>query len=169
VPTWRRAPLQALARLHVLAAGDSVEATDRAVLGRPRPDASAEVTVRLDALARVATTSRAPAAVVAAVVHGELLVLAPFATANGIVARAAQRLVLLDRGLDATGASVPEVGHLDAGDGAYAAAAEGYARGGLDGVGGWVRHVAAALVLGAREGLAVCEAVQRGAASAPRG
>jgi hypothetical protein len=159
VPTWRRAPLQALARLHVLAAGDAVAEAER---GRPRRDAGSEVSVRLGALAHLATTSSAPAPVVAAVVHGELLTLQPFASLNGVVARAAQRLVLIDRGFDAKAVSVPEVGHVDAGDGAYATAAKGYATGGADGVAAWVRHVADALALGAREGLAVCESVQRG-------
>jgi hypothetical protein len=159
VGTWRRAPLQALARVHVLAVGDAVDAGLR---GRPRPEAGREVAVRLEGVAHVATTSRAPAPVVAAVVHGELLALAPFASANGVVARAAQRLVLFDRGFDPKGVSVPEVGHVDAGTASYDEAARAYATGGEPGVRAWVLHVASALALGAREGVAVCEAVQRG-------
>ena len=46
VGVWRRAPLQALARLHVLAATDQV---DEERLGRPR--AGAEVGPRLELLA----------------------------------------------------------------------------------------------------------------------
>ena len=42
-------------------------------------------------------------------------------------------------------------------------ALRGYAEGGADGIGAWVRHCAQAVVLGAREGVAVCEAIQRGA------
>lgn len=36
LPTWQRAPLQALARLHLLAAADLVD--DPEALGRPRSD-----------------------------------------------------------------------------------------------------------------------------------
>ena len=69
VSTWSRAPRQALARLHALAAADLVEDRDR--LGRPRP--AEEVLARLDTLAAVLAATSAPAVVVAAVVHGELL------------------------------------------------------------------------------------------------
>jgi hypothetical protein len=161
VPTWRRAPLQALARVHLLAASDLVPAGE---LGRPRGDA--EVSARLVALAGLAASpSSAPAVVAAAVVHGELLALRPFGTCDGVVARAAGRLVLLQRSLDSAGMSVPEVGHLELGADAYADAAAGYAVGTAQGVRRWVIHVAQAVALGAREGIAVCEAVQRGAAS----
>ncbi|MGZ4551835.1 MAG: hypothetical protein ACXVXK_20070, partial [Blastococcus sp.] len=64
-----RSPLQALARLHTLAAGGIVAADQ---LGRPRADAS--VGPRLSALASLLTApTGAPAVVVAAVAHGELL------------------------------------------------------------------------------------------------
>ncbi len=42
----------------------------------------------------------APALVTAAVVHGELLALRPFGTHNGLIARAAERIVLVGSGLD---------------------------------------------------------------------
>src|ERR1700758_4532758 len=96
IGVWRRAPLQALARLHMLAAADQV-GEDR--LGRPRSDA--EVGPRLELLAGLVTgRTRAPAPVVAAVAHGELLTLAPFGTADGVVARAVSRLVTIASGLD---------------------------------------------------------------------
>ena len=47
-----------------------------------------------------------------AVVHGELLALAPFGSADGVVARAAARLAAVGSGLDPKGLAVPEVGHL---------------------------------------------------------
>lgn len=73
VGVWRRAPLQALARLHMLAAADQVD-DDR--LGRPRSDA--DVGPRLELLADVVThPTLASAPVVAAVAHGELLTLRP--------------------------------------------------------------------------------------------
>lgn len=171
VDTWRRAPRQVLARLHVLAAGDQLDADE---LGRPRagdevtdplglgdPPSPAEVTARLDALATLLTLrTDAPALVVAAVVHGELLALRPFRAHNGLVARAAERLTLVDRGLDPKALSCPEVGHLELRD-RYADAVGGYASAGADGVAAWVGHCGAAVALGARESLAVCEALIR--------
>jgi Fic family protein len=186
---WRHSPRQALARLHVLAAAELVEDADR--LGRPRtagadvedpfdlgraPD-PVEVAARLDGLARLLTTgTSAPAVVVSAVVHGELLALRPFGVADGLVARATARLVLVDRGLDPKAVSAPEVGHAELekfgtggfarehgpieGD-SYRLALRGYVGGGPDGVAQWIRHCALAVSLGAREGLAVCEAIAR--------
>jgi hypothetical protein len=105
VAVWRRAPLQALARLHMLAAAGQVD-DDR--LGRPRADA--EVGPRLELLADVVTGgTSAPAPIVAAVAHGELLTLAPFGSADGVVARAVARLVTIASGLDPHGLGVPEV------------------------------------------------------------
>ncbi|EUA24311.1 hypothetical protein I552_3251 [Mycobacterium xenopi 3993] len=46
---------------------------------------------------------------VAAVAHGELLTLAPFGSADGVVARAVSRLVTVATGLDPHGLGVPEV------------------------------------------------------------
>lgn len=155
--TWTHAPRQALARLHVLAARGLVG--DEA-LGRPRPDP--QVAARLDGLADLlAEPSGAPALVVSAVVHGELLTVQPFGAATGVVARAASRLVLVSRGLDPKAVVAPEVGHLELRE-AYAMAADGYRTGEPEQVGRWIRHCAAAVELGAREGIAVCEALQRG-------
>ncbi len=157
--TWRHAPLQALARLHALAAVGLVPPEE---LGRPRTDPA--VSARLGALAALLTSpTRVPALVVAAVVHGELLTIEAFAPADGVVARAAERLTLVDRGLDPGGLSCPEVGHAELGREAYLAGARRYAEGGARGVAGWVAQCADAVVLGAREGVAVCEAIQRGA------
>lgn len=171
---WRHSPRQALARLHVLAAADVVEDTD--ALGRPRPAGGTcddpvglgaapdpmEVAARLDGLARVLTAgTSAPAVVVAAVVHGELMALRPFGAADGLVARAAARLVLVDRGLDPKAVSAPEVGHAELHHD-YPEALRAYVSGGPEGVARWVVHCAQAVALGAREGLAVCEAIKRG-------
>lgn len=154
--TWSRAPLQVLARLHALAAYGLVP-TDR--LGRPR---TGHDSARLAALAELALAPTvAPAVVVAAIVHGELLAMQPFGPGDGVIARAAQRLVLVDRGLDPKAVSVPEVGHVELMDD-YEAAAAGYAGGDPAGVAQWLRHCCAAVSLGAREGTAVCEAVLRG-------
>ncbi len=156
VPVWRRAPLQALARLHVLAAADAVPPDE---LGRPQVDAAAGA--RLAALAELAAgPPGAPAVVEAAVVHGELLVLRPFGWGGGLVARAAARLVLVSRGLDPTSLAAPEVGHAER-EADYRSAAGGYAAGTVAGVTAWVVHCAGALESGAYEGLAICEALLR--------
>ena len=158
--TFIRAPRQVLARLHVLAAADL---TTPEQLGRPRAGDDAAATARrLGALAELlAQPTKAPAAVVSAVVHGELLTLAPFGQANGVVARGAARLVLLARGLDPKALTAPDVGHVELRD-EYATASQGYASGDADGLAEWVAHCCHAIELGARDSLAICEALARG-------
>ncbi len=144
-------------------AGESVAEPDVA-LPSPPPDAD-ETAARLDALAAlVVAGSSAPALVMAAVVHGELLTLRPFRTGNGLVARAAERIVLAGSGLDPKAVCPAEVGHTEQGRAAYEAALAGYAGGTPAGVGEWIAHCGRAVELGARESTAVCEALQRGAA-----
>ena len=173
---WRQSPLRVLARLHLVAAGG--ESADETV-GRPRlagepvdeplielalPDAD-EVAGRLDGLSRMLLAgTEAPALVTAAVVHGELLALRPFASCNGLVARAAERIVLVGSGLDPKSICPAEVGHAELGRAAYAAALEGYVSGTPEGVAAWIAHCGRAVELGVRESTAVCEALQRGAA-----
>ena len=53
-----------------------------------------------------------PGLLVAALVHAELAAAAPFASHNGLVARAVERLVLVARGVDEKSLIVPEAGHL---------------------------------------------------------
>jgi hypothetical protein len=156
--TFIRAPRQVLARLHVLAAADL---TAPELLGRPRVGGDSTAR-RLGALAEIlAQPTKAPAAVVSAVVHGELLALAPFEEANGLVARGAARLVLLARGLDSKALTAPDVGHVEL-RGEYEEAAQGYASGGAEGLARWVAHCCHAVELGARDSLAICEALARG-------
>ncbi len=207
---WRHSPLQVLARLHLLAAGDaddsagrprrageipeplfplelatadSVEphisggaksagspsAAERASDSEPPAAPGAEeVAARLDQLSRlvVARTEGpgggAPALVVAAVVHGELLALRPFSSHNGVIARAAQRIVLIAEGLDPKAICPAEVGLAELGTEAYRRALEGYVDGTPDGLAAWIAHCGHALRLGVRESTAVCEAMQRG-------
>ena len=152
VPTWERAPAQALARLHALAAADLVDAS---ALGRPDP-AVVGGTDRLNGLVDlVSTPTTAPALVLAAVVHGELAAVRPFGSMDGVVARAAARLVTTGRGLDPTGTAVVEAGHLELGATTYAEALAGYRGGTAAGVAAWVVHCAQATVLGARLGRAL--------------
>ena len=143
VPTLRRAPLQAFARLHALAATGSLP---EAELGRPR---DADCADRLRGLAEVllAPTS-APALVMAAVVHAELATLAPFGSHNGIVARAAERLVMVARGVDEKSLVVPEAGHLALRP-QYESNLRGYRDGGQAGVHSWLLYAAEAYTAGA--------------------
>jgi hypothetical protein len=154
VAVWQRAPLQALARLHTLAAADLV---DESRLGRPRADA--DVGPRLDLLAKVVTGgTRAPAPVIAAVAHGELLTLAPFGSADGVVARAASRLVTIATGLDPHGLGVPEVSWMRrAAD--YREAAQGFAAGTPDGVAAWLVLCCRAMRSGAQDALSIAESL----------
>jgi hypothetical protein len=152
--TWTRAPRQALARLHALAAADLVAADD---LGRP----TAGTADRLDTLATVLAATAAPAAVVAGIVHGELLGLDAFVPASGLVARAAVRLTLIERGLDPKSLVVVEAGHREL-RADYDAALAAYRTATPEGIAQWLVHCADALVAGAREATAICEAIARG-------
>lgn len=152
VGVWRRAPLQAIARLHALAAADL---TDDDRLGRPR-DAPG-VGRRLEMLADVVTTTKVSAPILAAVVHGELLVLAPFGVADGVVARGVSRLAAIASGLDTRGLGVPETFWMqNAGD--YRAAARGFESGTRDGLTAWLVNNGRAFVAGAQEASTIAEA-----------
>lgn len=182
---WRKSPLRVLARLHLVAAGGDA---DEQRVGRPRlpgepvadavpgggsstlpelpelPDA-AEVTSRLDALAQIVVDgTEAPALVLAAVVHGELRTLRPFGSYNGLVARAAERVVLVGSGLDPKSICPAEVGHAEQGREAYEQALGGYASGTAEGMAEWIAFCGRSVEFGVRESTAVCEAMQRGAA-----
>ncbi len=151
---WQRAPLQALARLHMLAAADQVD-DDR--LGRPRADA--EVGPRLELLADlVMGHTRAPAPVLAAVAHGELLTLQPFGSADGVVARAVSRLVTIASALDPHGLGVPEVSWMRQ-PAEYRDAARGFAAGTPDGVAAWLVLCCRALQAGAQQALSIAESL----------
>ncbi|MDT5009163.1 MAG: hypothetical protein QOH57_780 [Mycobacterium sp.] len=152
VGVWRRAPLQALARLHALAAANLVDAD---ALGRPRDDT--HVADRLDLLAGLMTGgSNAPAPVLAAVAHGEILTLTPFGSADGVVARAVSRLVTQASGLDPHGLGVPEVYWMrNAAE--YRSAAQQFAAGTSDGLRQWLLLCCRGLEAGAREALTIAE------------
>ncbi|WP_405790010.1 oxidoreductase [Streptomyces sp. NBC_00029] len=173
---WRQSPLRVLARLHLVACGSTA---DGDVVGRPRlagepvveplvelrlPGAE-EVAGRLEGLSQlIIAGGSAPALIMAAVVHGELMALRPFGSYNGLVARAAERIVLINSGLDPKAICPAEVGHAEQGSEAYVAALEGYVSGTAEGMTAWIAHCGRAIELGVRESTAVCEALQRGAA-----
>ncbi|QWF81394.1 oxidoreductase [Amycolatopsis sp. CA-230715] len=153
LPTWRRAPSQALAKLHVLAAADLV--TDPDELGRP----SEGTGTRLELLGQLVTgATSVPGPVLTAVVHGELLALRPFGTAAGVVARAAARLSMVATGLDPKALTVPEVACFRRVK-QYLGAAEGFASGEPDGVRAWLLFWCDALERGAKEARGIAEAV----------
>ncbi|MDF2144710.1 Fic family protein [Knoellia sp. p5-6-4] len=170
----RTAPLQALARLHVAAASGLV-APDQ--LGRPRrpgeecaefvdlgpaPDADV-VQERLATLVEVLLAGdKAPAVVVAALVHAEIAHVRPFVRGNGAVARAMERAVIQSTGLDPTGVVVSEAGHGAQGGPAYLGALAAYGTGSPEGVALWLAHCCEAIVAGAAEGVRICDAVRAG-------
>lgn len=155
LPTWQRAPMQALARLHVLAAADMTSDPDE--LGRPRPIDG--VSSRLELLARLVTgETSAPGPVLAAVVHGELLAVRAFGTADGVIARAAARLTMIATGLDPKGLSVPEVACFRTMR-RYREAAAGFASGQSDGVLDWLLFCCESIEAGAREASGIADAV----------
>jgi hypothetical protein len=143
LPVLGSSPLQAFARMHTLAGKGVAPDED---LGRPRNASGAG---RLNDLARLLVTpTEAPALVVAAVVHAELASVAPFVSHNGLVARAAERLVLVARGVDAKSLIVPEVGHLKLRR-EYESNLRGYREGGAAGVHSWLLYAAEAYAAGA--------------------
>ena len=157
-----------------VAGGDALSArpaTPVPSFALPTAPGADEAAARLDGLAQLLVARggkkhpnerTAPALVVAAVVHGELMTLRPFGAHNGLVARAAQRIVLIAEGLDPQAICPLEVGLVELGTDAYRNALGGYAAGTAEGMALWITHCAAALRLGVRESTAVCEAMQRG-------
>jgi hypothetical protein len=141
VPVFSRTPLQALARLHTLAAAGTVPDDE---VGRPRDAGSA---ARLREISGLVSAGRS-ALLTAALVHAELATAAPFGSADGLVARAAERLVLVSSGVDVKSLVVPEAGHLALRP-AYDETLRRYATGDRSGVHAWLLHCAAAYAAGA--------------------
>jgi hypothetical protein len=140
----RVAPAQALARAHALVARGVVPDSD---LGKI--DSDPEVAARTNSLGELLTRpTSASAIVVGAVAHAEIAVVGPFAEASGLVARAAEHLVLIEAGLDPYGVIVVEAGHAES-RASYARALEAYAEGSVAGVKGWLLRCAAAVARGA--------------------
>jgi Fic family protein len=168
------APSQALARIHMAAAGHLLPA---AQVGRPRQagEVSREFSdlgpapdgtmagQRLSGIVELLLCAKdAPAVVVAALVHAEIATVRPFVRCNGLVARAMERAVVQASGLDPTGVSVVEAGHGAGGGAAYLGALAAYASGTPAGVSLWIIHCAEAIVAGADEGGRIADAVLLG-------
>ncbi|MDX2971717.1 Fic family protein [Kribbella solani] len=160
-PQVDTAPVQVWTRLHQLAAADLGPAAELGHLrtaaepipddipGLPLAPPAAEMWERLSALAQNLTRpTKAPGLVVAAIVHAELAALRPFPTANGLVARAAERCLLVARGIDPVAVTVPEGGHylLRA---SYATGLIDYTERGLTGVRDWLLRSCEVLTKGA--------------------
>jgi hypothetical protein len=141
VPVFSRTPSQALARVHALAAAGTLPADE---VGRPRDHDSARLLRDLVGL----LGERRPALATAALVHAELATGTPFGSADGVVARAAERLVLVSSGLDAKSLVVPEAGHLALRP-AYESNLRAYADGGRAGLQAWLLYCAEAYAAGA--------------------
>lgn len=140
----RVSPAQALARAHVLAAQGVVPDEELGRIGT-----AAGVQERVAGVVELLTgTSAASAVVLAAVVHAELATLQAFGSADGMVARAAEHLVLISGGVDPRGLIPVEAGHAEDPE-RYRAALAGYATGSLAGVRDWVLHCVTALGRGA--------------------
>ncbi|UQE75379.1 oxidoreductase [Gordonia sp. PP30] len=156
VAVFRRAPMRSLARLHSLAAAELVD--DDTELGRPR--AEPHIAQRLDLLGQLVTgATQVPAAVLAAVVHGELLALAPFEKGNAVVARGASRLVTASTGLDPHLLGVPEVSWLrHLGD--YRELSALFATGDPQALADWIVLSCRAMTAGAAEARTIADAAR---------
>ncbi|QSB05713.1 oxidoreductase [Natronoglycomyces albus] len=155
VDLWGASPRYVLAKLHLMAARD---VGDNGEVGRPVLDEVGQA--RMDALCALITspTKEIPAGLQAAVVHGELLALRPFATMNDIVARAAARLVLANRGLDPRLLIATDWGHWER-QPEYVGAQKAFATGSPDGVRSWLKHYGQAVETGAGETLRICNEI----------
>lgn len=160
---------QLVSRLHAVghgAAGGRPRTTEEPsdLRGLGTAVAGAELGERLAALAHLVATPlppTVPALLLAAVVHGELMTLRPYARGNGLVARATFRHLVTRGGVDPVGVVVAESAWT-ADPNVHLGAAAGYAAGAAPGVAGWARHCAAAVVAGAAEGRRIADAVLAG-------
>lgn len=161
--TWRRAPLQIMARINAVASPQMSDESFRAkaahdaeflVPGRPKRATDG----RLQLLGRLITGgTKVSSVVLSGVIHGDLLALQPFADANGVTARACSRLTTIAGGLDPRGLGVPEVWwnrHRDE----YREKAAGFAEGSAEGVAAWLNFHAEGLAEGSLEAKSIADA-----------
>ena len=140
----RVAPAQALARAHALVARGVVPDEELGRIGGGTATAA-----RMHGVSTLLTgRSTASSVVLAAVVHAELATVRPFGSADEVVARAVEHMVLVAGGVDPRGLVPVEAGHAES-PAAYRSALAEYASGSVRGVRGWLLHCAAALSRGA--------------------
>lgn len=160
---WRRAPLQIIARLNAVASPQMADESFRAqaagsaeflVPGRPKQSTDG----RLQLLAElISGGTKVNSVVLSAIIHGELLTLEPFASANGVTARACSRLATIAGGLDPRGLGVPEVWWNRRRDD-YRRKAAAFATGSPEGVGEWIIFHAEGLAEGSLEAKSIADA-----------
>lgn len=155
VDVWSVSPRYVLAKLHLLASADLPGAGHDFEPGRIEVGRSGSA--RIDAMCALVASpaEEIPAAMTAAVVHGELLAVQPFPVANNIVARGAARLALASKGLDSKLLITVNAGHLDRHP-EYVGAQHAWSTGTPDGVRSWLKHYGKALEAGAAETLQIC-------------
>lgn len=141
--TFRRAPLQVLARMDTLAGGTGI----------PAVEGGAE---RLRVLAEV-ISSGAHAALLPQVVHGEVLSHRLFGANSGVVARAASRLAAVTTGFDPRGLAVPEP-WLNRHRSGYGSAVAAFVEG-PEGVGQFLEFTLRSWIAGAEEAESIAQAV----------
>ena len=161
-PMWPVSPRYVLAKLHTLATKEYPDARSDFEPGRVEVDDSGSM--RINALCALIThpTKEIPAAMTAAVVHGELLAVRPFPVANNVIARAAARLALASKGLDPKLLITVDAGHLER-QPEYVGAQRAFATGTPDGVRSWLKHYGKALEAGAAETLQICSELMKDA------
>lgn len=130
--------------------------------GGPGPNLGGqELRERLEQIVALIDTPNLPALVRLALVHAEMLMVRPFALANGALGRLLVRHLSVRDGLDPTGVSVSDY-YAGRVPGAYAEAAQAYASASLEGVVAWIIWQAEALLEGMRQGSELSRAVQAG-------
>ncbi|HUW79170.1 MAG TPA: hypothetical protein VMV52_10550 [Candidatus Nanopelagicaceae bacterium] len=151
------APMQVLAQFHAIALTD--QGSD--VRGRPR-DLGPEERERFFALNDlVKAESSIPALIIGGLFMAEVMDIAPFASANDVVARSSFRSILIGRGFDPDSLGLPEVGMLVLGANSFVPALAAYRTGTPEGVAAWLRHLASAVQLGARRGIEICDELSK--------
>lgn len=160
--TWRRAPLQVIARINSVASPQMSDEAFRAkaarsaeflVPGRPKRATDG----RLQLLGKlISGGTKVNSVVLSAIIHGELLTLEPFADANGVTARACSRLATISGGLDPRGLGVPEVWWNRKRE-LYRQRAEGFASGTPEGVAQWIIFHAEGLSEGSLEAKSIAD------------
>ncbi len=142
--TIRIAPAQALARAHVVLARGIISDDELGLVS-----GGAAVQERIAGLVDLLTGSRTASAIVlGAIVHAEIATATPFGSASGLIARAAEHLVLISSSLDPAAVIVVEAGHAENAAGSQAGLA-GSRAGSVPGVRGWIVQCAAAVSRGA--------------------
>ena len=159
---WPISPRFVLAKLHLLATRDFQGLGSDFEPGRIEVDKNGAA--RINALCALIAnpTKEIPAAMAAAVVHGELLAVQPFPVANNVVARAAARLALASKGLDPKLLITVDAGHLER-QPEYVGAQRSWSTGTPDGVRSWLKHYGKALEAGAAETLQICTELMKDA------